>query len=90
MFSGHKSVPMDCPYSYMEQRQFCRIASQTRNQAAFPADVSAVRRAAAKPVGNGVHRGVCDELGEISEHPSMSMAVTSNRGMASMSGVRPD
>lgn len=90
MFSGHKSVPMDCPYSYMKQRQFCRVALQTRNQAAFPADVSAVRRAAAMPVGIGVHRGVCDQLGAISKHPSMLMALTSNRGMAIMSGVRPD
>lgn len=58
---------MGRPYSYMNRRHFCRIASQTRNQAAPPVAVAAVRPTAAQLVGLGVRHGVDDLLGEAPE-----------------------
>lgn len=55
---------MDSAYSYKEQNQFRRIASQARDQTALPVAVSVVRPATAQLVGFGVHHGVHDLFGE--------------------------
>ena len=57
----------------------------------IPVAVATVRPAAAQLVGLGVHHGVHDLLGEPAKQLlHISMAPSSKRGMASMSGVGSD
>lgn len=73
-----------------ELRDAQRQRADAGGEAALPVAVAAVRPAAAQLVGRGVHHRIHDLLGEAPEQLLHVVAPSSNRGMASMSGVGSD